>query len=102
MALETVLAIAVLILGVIVAAGFVIVISLLRQTGATLRPSLRAGRPAAGVRVPTPPVTESSRMTTMGAWSSSGSATAVPIPITACPGARGCGSRRLRSVWMSW
>jgi len=45
--LETVLAIAVLILGVIVAAGFVIVISLLRQTGATLRPSLRAGRPAA-------------------------------------------------------
>lgn len=46
MALETVLAIAVLILGVIVAAGFVIVIHLLRQTGASLRPS-RAGGPAA-------------------------------------------------------
>jgi ribonuclease Y len=45
-ALETVLAIAVLILGVIVAAGFVIVIHLLRQTGASLRPS-RAGGPAA-------------------------------------------------------
>jgi hypothetical protein len=42
--LETVLAIAVLILGVIVAAGFVIVISLLRQTGATLRPSVPARR----------------------------------------------------------
>jgi ribonuclease Y len=44
-ALETVLAIAVLILGVLVAAGFVIIISLLRQTGATLRSSLRPGRP---------------------------------------------------------
>ena len=46
MALETVLAVAVLILGVIVAAGFAIVISLLRQTGASIRPTLRLQRPA--------------------------------------------------------